>query len=290
VDVRVVERDADIGGRLASRPARGRLVDLGAAYFTVEGDGFAAVVDGWQDRGLARPWTDTLTVFDNEGRHTTSGPMRWAAPGGLRSLVVDLAAGLDVTPAHPVTEVGPGPVVDGRTYDAVVLAMPDPEAARLLSPGTPTRELLTSVTWSPVIAVAVEFPVRTWPDFDAAFVNGHDTLALIADDGARRGDRAPVLVVHSTADTAGAHENPRGAVAPMLAAVGDLLGVTDSPVWTYVRRWPFAQPDRHHDIPCHLGADRIGLAGDVWGRPRVETAWQSGTALAARLLGDVSVG
>lgn len=290
MDVRVVERDADVGGRLASRPLSGRLVDLGAAYFTVEGDGFGTVVDGWRARGLARPWTDTLTVFDSEGSHATSGPMRWAAPGGLRSLVGDLAAGLDVMLAHPVTGVGPGPVVDGRGYDAVVLAMPDPEAARLLSPGTPTHELLTSVTWSSVIAVAVEFPARTWPDFDAAFVNGHDTLSLIADDGARRGDRAPVLVAHSTADMARAHEDPGDAVAPMLAAVGDLLGVTGRPVWTYAHRWPCAQPDRHRATSCHLGADRIGLAGDVWGRPRVETAWQSGTALAARLLGDVSAG
>ena len=31
--------------------------------------------------------------------------------------------------------------------------------------------------------------------------------------------------------------------------------------------------------PFHLGADGIALAGDGWGRPRVETAWRSGTLL-----------
>ncbi len=289
-DVLVVDRARAVGGRMATRrlgKAR-RPVDLGAAYFTVDDDGFQAVVDGWRARGLALPWTDTLAVFDADGRHSTSGPMRWAAPGGLRSLVADLADGLDVTLEHPVTEVGPGPMVAGRRYDAVVLAMPDPQAARVLPPDSPTLGLLTGsaeVTWSPVIAVAAEFPARTWPDFDAAFVNGHGVLSIVADDGARRGDGAPVLVAHTTAATARAHDaDPDGAIAPALAAVRDLLGVTDRPVWTHAHRWRLAQPDRHRDTPCHLGTDRIGLAGDVWGRPRVQTAWRSGTALAAELL------
>jgi predicted NAD/FAD-dependent oxidoreductase len=290
VDVRVVDRARAVGGRMADRELgeAGRPVDLGAAYFTVADDGFRAVVDGWRARGLARPWTDTLAVFDADGRHAAAGPVRWAAPGGLRSLVADLADGLDVALEHTVTRVGPGPVVDGEGYDAVVLAMPDPQAIRVLTPDSAAHGVLTGeheVTWSPVISVAAEFPSRTWADFDAGFVNDHDVLSLVADDGARRGDGAPVLVAHTNAATARAHDaDPDGAVAPVLAAVGGLLGVTDRPVWTYAHRWRLAAPDRHRDNPYHLGADRIGLAGDCWGRPRVETAWHSGTALGEELL------
>ncbi|HEY3751073.1 MAG TPA: FAD-dependent oxidoreductase [Pseudonocardiaceae bacterium] len=290
VDVRVVDRAPAVGGRMASgllgEPLRP--VDLGAAYFTVADEGFRVVVDGWRDRGLARPWTDTLGVFDADGRHTAPGPLRWAAPGGLSSLVADLADGLDVELAHPVTGVRPGPVVDGRGYDAVVLAMPDPQAVRLLAPDSLAHGVLTgpdAVSWSPVIAVAVGFPARAWPDFDAAFVNDHDVLSLVADDGARRGDGAPVLVAHTTAGTARAHDDdPDGAVAPVVAAVSELLGGTAAPAWTHAHRWRLAKPDRHRDEPFHLGADRIGVAGDVWGTPRVETAWRSGTALAEAML------
>jgi renalase len=281
VDVRVVERTPVVGGRMASPPLGEpqRPVDLGAAYFTVADEGFRAVVDGWQDRGLARPWTDTLAVFDADGRHTAPGPPRWAAPAGLRSLVADLAVGLDIELAHPVAEVGPGPVVDGRRYDAVVLAMPDPQAARLLTSDSAQHHLLTgptAISWSPVIAVAMEFPGRAWADFDAAFVNDHDVLSLIADDGARRGDDAPVLVAHTTAATADEKA--------VTAAVRDLLDLPDAPVWTHAHRWQPARPDRHRDVAFHLGTDRIGLAGDVWGTPKVETAWRSGTALAEALL------
>ena len=73
------------------RTLDGRPVDLGAAYFTVRDAGFAAVVEGWRARGPARPWTDTLAVLEGGARGAAPGPMRWAAPGGLGSLVADLA-------------------------------------------------------------------------------------------------------------------------------------------------------------------------------------------------------
>ena len=82
IDVTVRERSRAPGGRLASPLLGGRRVDIGAAYFTVQDDGFARVVAGWQQRGLARPWADTFAVFGEAERTTTSGAQRWAARGG----------------------------------------------------------------------------------------------------------------------------------------------------------------------------------------------------------------
>ena len=79
----LVDRGRRLGGRMASRRIDGRVVDLGASYLTVSDPEFAAVVDDWQQRGLARPWTDTFAVAGGEPK---TGPLRWAAPGGLRSL------------------------------------------------------------------------------------------------------------------------------------------------------------------------------------------------------------
>jgi predicted NAD/FAD-dependent oxidoreductase len=206
--------------------------------------------------------------------------MRWAAPDGLRSLVVALAAGLDVTLQHEVRQVGPGPCVDGEPADAVVLAMPDPQAARLLEP-VPAE--LVDRRWNPVIAVAAGWAERTWAPFPAAFVNGHPVLSLVADDGDRRGDGAPVLVAHSTADVARVHDaDPDGAVPEVLAALRELLGVGD-PQWTFAHRWRFAAPAAQRDATFRL-ADGIGLACDAWGRSRVEAAWRSGTDLARAIV------
>ena len=179
-------------------------------------------------------------------------------------------------------QVGPGPRVDGEPADAVVLAMPDPQAAA--PPRARPRGSWPTARWNPVIAVAAGWPERTWAPFPAAFVNGHPVLALVADDGDRRGDGAPVLVAHSTADVARAHDaEPDGAVPEVLAALRELLGVGDPPVDL---RPPLAvrRPGRATRDATFRLADGIGLACDGWGRSRVEAAWRSGTDLARAIL------
>jgi predicted NAD/FAD-dependent oxidoreductase len=227
-------------------------------------------------------------VLSGGTRERAPGPQRWAAPGGLGGLVAHLAARLDVECGHEVRRVGPGPVVDGEPADAVVLAMPDPQALRLLPPGHPVTARLAGRRWRPAIAVAAGWAAREWPDLPAAFVNDHPVLTLVADDGARRGDGAPVLVAHTTAEVARAHAAaPDDAVGPVLDALRDLLGVRTPPLWTLAHHWPQAAPDGERPEPFLLGDDGIGLAGDGWGSPRVETAWRSGhllgRALAERL-------
>ena len=308
--VRVLERSHRVGGRMASQPlpeGSDHPVDLGAAYFTVRDDAFAAVVDGWRARGLARPWTDTLASHDADGTwSSTSGPQRWAAPGGLRSLVADLAEGLTVSTGHTVGAVEPGPAVDGVPARAVVLAMPDPQAARLLHPALRAGALVADRVWNPVISVALGYGHRAWAPFRppgssspsgvlpsthrlrAAFVNGHPDVDLVADDGDRRGDGAPVLVVHTSAERARRHlDDPDGAIAPVVAAVTELLGLEQAPAWTHAHRWSFASPAEPRDEDFALTDDLVGLCGDGWGSPKVETAWRSGTllgrAVAARV-------
>ncbi|MFC5237208.1 NAD(P)/FAD-dependent oxidoreductase [Pseudonocardia zijingensis] len=284
VPVRLVDRAGAVGGRMGGRVVAGRPVDLGAAYFTVRDPGFAQVVRRWEAAGLARPWTSELAVLGDGGPDRAPGPQRWAAPGGLAALVADLAAGLPVERGREVRRVGPGPVVDGERADAVVLAMPDPQALRLLEPGHPVATRLAGRGWQPAIAVAAGWAQRQWPELPAAFVNGHPVLTTIADDGDRRGDRAPVLVAHTTADVARAHAaDPEGAVAPVLDALRELLGVRAAPEWTLAHHWPHASPEGTRDELFHLTPDGIGLAGDGWGSPRVETAWRSGHMLGKEL-------
>ncbi len=285
VDVRVRERAHTVGGRLAVHRHDGRPADIGAAYFTVSDPDFSDRVARWSTAGLARPWTDLLSVFRGEQRaEPTSGPMRWAAPDGLRSLVEDLARGLDVETGRTVERVGPGPRVDGEQVDAVVVAMPDPQAERVLDPTSSAAAAVAGRAWNPVLALTAGYPRRAWPDLPAAFVNEHPTLALVADDGARRGDDAAVLVAHSTGDVARAHDADPGAAAPeMVDAVARLLALPDAPDWTHVHRWRFAAPADSRDEAFHLGDDGIGLAGDGWGRSRVQTAYLSGLHLARAL-------
>ncbi len=281
--VRVLDRGHRVGGRMASRRLWDRPTDLGASYLTAADPEFAAVVDDWAARGLATPWTDTFAVLGEGERRTTTGPLRWGAPGGLRSLVEDLADGLDVQREERTDLDVPA--------GAVVLAMPDPQAVRLCG-DHPVAGLLDR-EWEPVIALAARWDRRTWDGvsptgrFEGAFVNDDAAIGWVADDGRRRGDDAPVLVAHSTPDLARQHlADPTGAGPELVAALRRSMDL-DEPVDVHVHRWTFARPTGEREASYALvdgPAGPVGVCGDGWGpKPKVETAWVSGTRLGRAL-------
>jgi predicted NAD/FAD-dependent oxidoreductase len=301
VPVRVLDRGRRIGGRMARWTRDGRAVDVGAAYFTVTADPFRDVVDGWAARGLAHPWTDTFHVAAGLNvTGTTSGPVRWSSEHGLRSLVEDLAAGLDIE--HPVdveqvgltagAGAGAGLEVDGRPAAAVVLAVPLPQATDLLAPTLLPPELAPPGAadavdgWEPAMVVAAAWERRTWLPVDAVFVNDDPVLALVVDDGRRRGDHAPVLVARTTPALAAAHlDAPADTVPLVLDAVHRLLGIRGAPRWAEAKRWGLATPLAPHGRPYLLSHELVGFCGDAWGdRPRIEAAFLSGQAVGQALV------
>lgn len=279
----------------AGTPADGHVVDVGASYFTVSDGDFRDLVEAWIDRGVAREWTHVFHVAEwDRIVGPKFGPLRYAAPRGLRSLVEDLAADLPtdlVTVRHPVDVASvrttpEGVEVDGEPFAAVALCGPDPQTARLLIDDDQgaieaRHALVSGPTWDPVLALVAVYDDRCWPDLDGVFVNSDAVLSWIADDGRRRGDEAPVLVAHSTPVVAAGHlGEPLGAAAQMLAAVARVLRTTGDPAWFTVKRWTYARPASARAEPCWFDG-RIGLAGDGWaGGPRVEAAWLSGRTLA----------
>ena len=295
-EVTILDRGRVPGGRMASRrlrdtgtPCDGRIVDYGASYFTAGDDGFTRVVNDWSDRGLARVWTDTFHVYEPGGIiGVRTGPIRYAARDGLRSLIEDLASGLPtIEHQYEVTSLVQDLgqlLVDREPFDAVAVCMPMPQAERFIAP-----DLLPSDTpaWEPVIAVTMVFTERTWPDIDGVFVNDDPVLTWIADDGRRRGDDAPVLVAHVNPVLAAGHLADPAGVGPFaVATVRQVLGIDALPDWVWAHRWSIARPIDARPEACWVHPEvPIGYAGDAWaGKPRVESAWLSGTALGHALI------
>jgi predicted NAD/FAD-dependent oxidoreductase len=297
--VRVVERSHRVGGRMAVRTehlaGRPHAVDIGASYFTVQDPRFEAVVDEWRRLGLAHPWTDTFLLATPDGRiGTTTSPTRWSSPKGLRSLVEQLAEGLDVVLRHEVREVRAGspatdgqPVVDGEPVRGVVLAMPDPQATALLPPALAGDLGVASGSWNPALCVWAAWPQPWWPSFDGVFVDDSGVLAWVADDGRRRGDGAPVLVAHTTAEFAESRlDDVAAGVEQVLRELPAVLGTgaMPEPDWVRVHRWSLASPRHTRREPFGLGDAMVGVCGDAWGpRSRVEQAWLSGHLLGGEL-------
>jgi renalase len=300
--VRILERSHRLGGRMAVRTeraaGRSHAVDLGAPYFTVRDPGFASVADGWERSGRARRWTDTFCLSGPGGpRGTTSGPLRWSSTGGLRSLVEDLAQGLDVRLRHEVRAVSTGPdgapLVDTEPARALVLAMPDPQAARLLPAPVASQLGVDGRAWEPALSVWAAWPQRWWPDFDGIFVDGSPVMSWVADSGRSRGDGAPVLVAHTTSAFAQERlDDVSSAVDPVLAELPAVIGggSMPQPSFSRVHRWALASARHLHAEPFAMTDQLIGVCGDAWGeRSRVEQAWLSGTGLARALLGPLTV-
>jgi len=306
----VLDRGQRLGGRMASRrlprsqgPHAGHITDIGASYFTARDPHFQSAVDRLIAAGIVRPWTDAFAVA-TDGRITgrRSGPMRYAAPNGLRSVVQALAEGVSVITGTRVSQVrarhdshlevtaqGGVDWVD-EAVDAAALCMPGPQAHRLLTgehPGIEAAQLAALAhPWEPVISVSAGFPEVAWEPFDGVFVNDDPTLTWIADDGARRGNAAPVLVAHVEPELAATClDDPQRAAEPAIAAMRRLLEIEAEPAWVDAHRWTFARPTGASAEPCFLDAGLgLGLAGDAWSAgPRVEAAWCSGRALGQQL-------
>lgn len=313
--VTVLDRARRLGGRMAAvtlreGPWSGHVVDIGAAYVTAREPGFAAVVTDWEDRGLVRPWTSRLAVAEgNRIVGVTEELTRYAAPGGLRSLVEDLARRLPesvrITLGAAVErfQVGArGFTVQSRSADtrvtrqvegrALALCMPGPQAVSLLGSDPVAShdvlEVARQQRYEPILTLIGQWSTRCWEPLTACFVNDNPAVSFVADDGDRRGDGAAVIVAHSTPALATKFlTEPEAATAFLLSAVSRLLGIAEAPIQCRVRRWSLAKPDRptlDTTVPYALADNGLGLAGDAFDdRPRVEAAWISGNALGTAM-------
>lgn len=295
------DRGRRLGGRMASRTLRdtgtafdGRVVDIGASYFTVSDPHFERAIESLLAAEVVRAWTDSFHLAEPDGiGGVKAGPLRYSAPGGLRSVVEALwhrVEGVDLRFPHDVQRVQPLPdgrlLVDDRPASAVAVCVPEPQARRFLS-----DELVGALdddgpVWEPVIVVTAVFGERHWPELDGVFVNDDPVITWIADDGRRRGDDAPVLVAHVHPVLAAHHlEQPRDVIPMVLASMQHVLGISALPDWVDAHRWTFAKPTAarpttHWAHPTMA----LGLAGDAWCQtPRVEAAWCSGRALGQAL-------
>ena len=284
VPFRMVNKGYRIGGRMASRPVSGsgtsfdgRVFDTGASYFTASHPDFALVVSELEAAGVVQPWTDTFHFAHSEGiAGVKMGPMRYRAEGGIRSVVEYLARDLVIEE---------GEVTEPSTSERLALCMPTPQAARVFPPAS---ELSTAV-WEPVISVSLLFEEVMWAAFDGIFVNQDAQVTWIANDGARRGDHAPALVVHMSPVLSAAHlMNPDEATPIALAAVKRIMGFDADPVWTHAQRWTFAKPiEGTTSREPNFVLGEVSRAGDEFSdRPRVEAGWLSGRDLGRALALD----
>jgi predicted NAD/FAD-dependent oxidoreductase len=276
-EVVVFDKSRGIGGRLATRRVGDLAFDHGAPH--ADGDDPA--------------FLDFLGAIGSEMREGAG----YGLPG-MSGLLKPLAHGLDIRAGTEVAGVRRDGdawtirLADGREerdFVAALVAIPAPQAQRLLPPDGPVpAAALDAVRMAPVWALLAAFDVRLdLPDL----VEDAGEVARAERQSSRPGrigsPEADAWVVHfAPAFTRACLETERDAVLPLLL---DRFAAVAGPLprsgYAAAHRWRFARTE----VP--LGAAFLGdpaaglLVGGDWALgPNAVHAWRSGRAMAGALL------
>lgn len=290
------------GGRVATRRADGVSFDHGAQFATARGPGLSGLIDTLAASGVMAPWAAAQKGSDTA----------WVAMPGMSALPRAMA---DLLPADRVTlhterhvaflhtggrlrhlpaaQAKPGTVTPtggmlSEPFDAVLLALPAPQAAPLLQMiAHPFADPIAATVIAPCWAVMATFETPVpGPDCLRPI---DSPLAWTARDSARPGHTPlpDAWVLHASADWSRAHlEDPADAViAALIAAFHAATGSTAAPLHVAAHRWRYALVESPLGQPCLWDkALRLGACGDWCIGPRIEAAYDSGVALAHAVL------
>lgn len=281
---------------MSTRRGDGWQCDHGAQYFTARDPGFRAEVARWQAAGVAGVWPMRLAVFNEVGGQRSEtrlerfvGVPRMTAPARLLADTLQLTAQTTITrlermPAGWQMTSAEHGQLPGH-FDAVLLAVPAPQAVPLLDAVAPDLAAIAAgavMRGSWALMLRYDAPVAL--SFDAAFVNS-GPLRWVARDNSKPGrGTQETWLLHASAEWSEAHleETPEAVAAALLQAFGRLGGPAPQ-AWS-AHRWRYADTDSALDAGCAWDAGlRIGLCGDWLNGGKVEGAWLSGQALARQV-------
>lgn len=302
--VHVFDKARGPSGRMSTRRADDEhgpwQCDHGAQYFTARDHAFKAEVARWQQAGAAALWNARLASFDGSAWTTPQTPLerfvgtpRMTSPAAclVKNLGEHALAQWQTTVqgleraegGWAVTSAEHG--VHSQRYDAVLLAVPAPQAVPLLAPLTPSgATVASSVRMRGSWAVMLRYARPVVMPWDAAFINA-GPLRWVARDSSKPGRTgAETWLLHATPEWSEAHieDGPEFVTAALLAALAELGG--PAPLAATAHRWRYADTE----APLALGSWwdaslRVGLCGDWLNGGKVEGAWLSGRALAAQV-------
>ncbi len=191
---------------------------------------------------------------------------------------------------------GAGPIAAsfGDLFDAVALAIPAPQAAPLLAGAGLDFPGASQALYAPCWALMLAFDARS--DAPVRMKTDDPVIAWIARDSdkpERERDHRPQgenWVVHGAPGWSrdNLERTPEEAAALLLARFRTLTGISGEPVHMTAHRWRFALVERAAGLDdLWDGAARVGACGDWRIGPRVESAFDSGEALARAMIADL---
>ena len=311
--VTVLEKSHTVGGRMATRNSAFGTFDHGAQYFTVRDTRFAQALQTTPK--VCKPWSaNTVRVLDAHGMVTAASlPAReahlvpspgmnslvkqWAAPLlniELQTRVIEIEADALNPKQWQLRTTGTDDSVHVYSgFDAVVLAIPSPQAQALLASckkGVALGQKINKVTVQPCWTLMLAFPQamqpNMWtlgPQWNAAR-STHHRVAWLARESSKPG-RGPIerWTVQASAAWSQEHlqDDPKRVLAKLTKAFTEITGIRTEPAHSDVHRWLYAKTatplGKSHLWDAKSG---LGVCGDWCLGHRVEDAFVSGLELA----------
>lgn len=314
----VLDKSRGVGGRVATRRLHGTCADHGTCYLSPPKDDRArTLLEDLIAANVVQVWTDTVHELDDLGLHALlDRTPRYVASSGMTAIAKFLAADLDIHLSQRVQSVT---LLDTNRWqlttdsgdvwvaNAVVIAIPAPQAALLVQPLTEVLsvewvERVQAVDFLPCLSVMAGYATRQqdwsdrYGDARSISVTHHPDLAWIGLDSSKRSTMAqPVFVIQSTAAFAdrvldAADLQPAG-YELLQRAAEQLLPWLATPDWLQVHRWRYAfarSPLSETYLAAKTAAPFI-LTGDWCAGRKVENAYVAGLATAEHLLSHATL-
>lgn len=314
--VTVFEKSRGVGGRMSTRSSAFGSFDHGAQYFTVRDARFELALATVP--GVCRRWSaNTVQVLDSHGRVAEAGlPARephWVAKPGMNALVKAWAqplanqqsleletrvVALEKDALNPqrwqlrTTGAEDSNQVFGG-FDAVVLALPGPQAQVLLQAQAKSAALAKKVARSsvaPCWTLMLAFPQAVQPGLTTlgpqwnAARSTHHRIAWLARESSKPGRGAiERWTVQASAAWSQEHlqDDAARVTAKLIKAFTEVTGIRAEPAHAEVHRWLYAKTEMPLGV-SHLwdGKAGIGVCGDWCLGHRVENAFVSGLEMA----------
>ncbi|MEO5660658.1 MAG: FAD-dependent oxidoreductase [Polaromonas sp.] len=316
--ITVFEKSQGAGGRMSTRDSEFGGFDHGTQYFTVRDERFEKALA--TASGLVRPWSaNTVRILDDIGRVVAASlpvnEAHWVATPGMDELVRQWAqplvdagrvmldtrvAFIEVDKLDPqrwqLQTEGPGAGVHSG-FDAVVLAIPAPQARTLLSDseiGDSLIEGLAGVSIAPCWSLMVAFPQALQPTLSSlgpqwnVARSTHHRIAWLARESSKPG-RGPIerWTVQASAEWSQRHleDDAERVKGKLLKAFTEVTGIRAEPPFAAVHRWRFAQTTKPLGKTHAWEAEsRLGVCGDWCLGHRVEDGFVSGLEMALAIL------
>jgi renalase len=296
--VMVLDKGRGVGGRLATRRIGDATLDHGAQFFTVRGDAFREVITAAQSDGVVDIWCHG---FDGD-----DGYPRFYCPAGMTALAKWMAdkirdTGGTITTDERASAIEPTDTgwrvsLEAGTSIAasnLIATPPVPQTLELLRAGevvldASVTNALEAIAYKPTLAllITLDGPSAVLPP--GGIQNTEDDLFTFIADNYHKGVSATsALTFHVNGSVSTDHwdDNPAILIAKLLAEAAPWIG--DAPIVDVeLKKWKYAGPYTPHPERCVVARTEPGhlvLAGDAFGGPKVEGAFNSGQAAAAAI-------